>query len=76
MTSPVGTIVRKVFTGWSGDSSADTAAASLTVDGAKSVTANWRTDYTQLYMIAGGLAALLVALLVASLIVVVVVIRR
>jgi hypothetical protein len=62
--SPVGMIVRQVFTGWTGDYSVDTAKASIIIDGPKMVTANWRTDYLQLYiliivivLILGGLGA-------------------
>jgi hypothetical protein len=48
-----GSIIRQVFTGWSGDFSGDTATASLTMDSPKAITANWRTDYTRLYMLIG-----------------------
>ncbi|MGQ9543240.1 MAG: InlB B-repeat-containing protein [Candidatus Bathyarchaeia archaeon] len=36
-----------VFIEWTGDSSATTNSASITMDGPKSVSANWRTDYTK-----------------------------
>jgi hypothetical protein len=48
-----GSIIRQVFTGWSGDFSGDTATASLTIDSPKTITANWRTDHTRLYMLIG-----------------------
>jgi hypothetical protein len=48
-----GSIIRQVFTGWSGDFSGDTATASLTIDSPKVITANWRTDHTRLYMLIG-----------------------
>jgi len=64
VTSPEGTIIRQVFTGWSGDLSDTTATASVTMDGPKTVTAGWRTDYMQLYMITGGGAAIVGALVV------------
>ena len=48
-----GSIIRQVFTGWSGDFSGDTATASLTMDSPKAITANWRTDYTRLYVLIG-----------------------
>ncbi len=64
VTSPEGTIIRQVFTGWSGDLSDITAAASVTMDGPKTVTAGWRTDYMQLYMIIGGGAVIIGALVV------------
>jgi len=49
--SPVGFIIQQVFTGWSGDSTATTTTATILMDGPKTVIANWRTDYTQLYAI-------------------------
>jgi len=48
-----GLLIRQIFTGWSGDFSGDTATASLTMDSPVAVTANWRTDYTRLYMLIG-----------------------
>jgi len=59
VTSPQGKIIRQVFTGWSGDFSATTPSASVTMNGPKTITANWRTDYMQLYMIIGGVLVLL-----------------
>jgi cellobiose-specific phosphotransferase system component IIC len=49
-----GAIVRQVFTGWSGDITDTSEAASLTMDSPKVITANWRTDFVQLYMLIGG----------------------
>lgn len=54
VTSPAGAIIRQVFIGWSGDYSGTTASASLIMDGPKTVTANWRTDYTHLYLLIVG----------------------
>jgi uncharacterized repeat protein (TIGR02543 family) len=51
VTSPVGFIIQQVFTGWSGDSTATTTTATILMDNSKTVIANWRTDYTQLYAI-------------------------
>jgi hypothetical protein len=51
VTSPVGTIVRQVFTGWSGDYTGDTASASVIVDQPKTVTAGWKNDFLQLYIL-------------------------
>ena len=48
-----GMLIRHIFAGWSGDYSGDTATASLTMDSPMAVTANWRTDYTRLYMLIG-----------------------
>jgi hypothetical protein len=51
VTSPIGIIIRQVFTGWSGDFTGDTASASVVMNEPKTVTANWTTDYMQLYII-------------------------
>ena len=59
VTSPQGAIIRQVFTDWSGDYSGTATSASVTLDGPKTVTANWRNDYSQLYMIIGGGVVLL-----------------
>ena len=48
-----GIIIRHIFTGWSGDYSGDIATASVIMDSPKAITANWRTDHTQLYMLIG-----------------------
>ncbi len=40
-----GTGTRYLFTGWSGDSTASTAAASLAMDGPRTVIAAWRTEH-------------------------------
>ncbi|MDY6917264.1 MAG: S8 family peptidase [Chloroflexota bacterium] len=61
VTSPVGTIVRKVFTGWSGDLSDDSPSATVVMDSPKTVTAQWRNDYLYLYVLLGGLLVVVVA---------------
>jgi len=38
-----------VFKYWSGDSAASALAATITMDGPKTATAAWKTDYTQAY---------------------------
>ncbi len=59
-----GIIIRHIFTGWSGDFSGDTATATLTIDVPKDITANWRTDYIQLYILIGGILVILVAVII------------
>jgi len=54
VTSPQGLIIRQVCTGWSGDSTATTPTTTILMDKPKAVTANWRTDYVQLYILIGG----------------------
>jgi hypothetical protein len=63
VTSPVGMIVRQVFNGWSGDYTGDAASSSVIINSPMTVTASWKTDYLQLYIliivivvILGGLA--------------------
>ena len=48
-----GMLIRHIFAGWSGDFSGDTATASVTMNSPMAVTANWRADYTRLYMLIG-----------------------
>jgi hypothetical protein len=50
----VGFGIRHIFTGWSGDLSATTPTTTLVMDSPIAVTANWRTDFTQLYIIIGA----------------------
>lgn len=58
VTSPLGTLIRQVFTGWSGDSTAVTPSANIRMSSPKTVTANWRTDYLYLYILIGGIVGL------------------
>jgi uncharacterized repeat protein (TIGR02543 family) len=51
VTTPVGTIIQQVFTGWSGDSADTTPAATIVMDSPKRVIASWRTDHTNLYIL-------------------------
>jgi len=55
-----GIIIRHIFTGWSGDFTATTATTSVTMNSPKAITANWRTDYTQLYIIIAGVIGIIV----------------
>jgi uncharacterized repeat protein (TIGR02543 family) len=57
-----------VFDHWSGDSTATTPSASITMDGPKAVTAEWRTDNTMPYTIIGAVVAL-IAIAIAALLV-------
>ena len=58
VTSPLGTLIRQVFTGWSGDSIATTSSANILMSSPKTVTANWRTEYLYLYILIGGIVGL------------------
>jgi len=59
VTASEGMIVRQVFTGWSGDYSGDTTSASIIMDGPKTVTADWKTDLMQLYIVIIGVVVIL-----------------
>lgn len=56
--SPIGAIIQKRFSSWSGDSTAETETAVIVMDAARTVTVVWRTDYTQLLIL---LAAVVIA---------------
>lgn len=56
-----GMIVRQVFDGWSGDFEGDLAADEITIEKAMIITANWRTDYIQLYILVGGVVVIAAA---------------
>lgn len=64
VASSEGAIIRQVFIGWSGDYSGNTASASVIMDVPRTVVANWKTDYMQLYMIIGGGVIVVGALIV------------
>jgi hypothetical protein len=55
-----GIIIRHIFTGWSGDFTATAAATSVTMNSPKAITANWRTDYIQLYILIAGVTGIIV----------------
>lgn len=48
-----GLIIRQVFTGWTGDFAGTAPTTTLTMNAPMAVTANWRIDYTRLYMLIG-----------------------
>jgi uncharacterized repeat protein (TIGR02543 family) len=52
----VGVIIQHHFAGWSGDSTAATPAASIIMDEPRTLTANWRSDYSRLCIVIGILA--------------------
>ena len=53
--APRGFLVRSVFKKWTGDISSGSPSVSLVMDEAKSVAAEWTTDYSQAVLV-GGLA--------------------
>lgn len=71
VTTVEGVIIRHIFTGWSGNFTGTTANGALTMNSPTAVTANWRTDYIQLYILIGG-----VVVLGAAIVAVIVVLRK
>lgn len=61
VTSPVGIIIQQIFDGWGGDFTTDTPTATITMNSPKTVVANWRTDYTRVYLVIMGALAAIVA---------------
>jgi hypothetical protein len=59
VTTPVGMIVRQVFNGWSGDYTGNAASASVMINSPMTVTASWKTDYLQLYILIIGVVVVL-----------------
>ena len=62
--SSVGLIIRHVCTGWSGGIDVTSPTATVPMDGPKTVTANWRTDYTRLYILIVVCVAALTAIII------------
>jgi uncharacterized repeat protein (TIGR02543 family) len=58
LASSDGIIIRHLFTKWSGDSLDTTPVASILMDKPKTVVANWRTNYSQLYILIGIIVVL------------------
>jgi len=46
-----GSIIQHTFTGWSGDLTGKETSVSLTIDGPKTIRANWETNYTRFYLL-------------------------
>ena len=70
VTSPAGFLIQQVLVSWTGDASTTSPKEKIIMDRPKTVTAQWRTDYTQLYV------AIVVAVGVVIGLVVVIVRRR
>ncbi len=58
VASPEGWLIQYFFTRWSGSSPSTSTKPSttITMDESKTVVAKWRTDYTRLYILLGGIA--------------------
>jgi len=54
-------LVSKVFSGWTGDATATSRSIVVMMDGPKQLTATWSDNYTNVYIAAGGVAAVVVA---------------
>ena len=57
-----------VFQRWSGDLTANTASATIMMDGPKNVRAEWASDNSQAYMILGGIVGAVVVVLLVVLV--------
>jgi hypothetical protein len=58
--SPVGIGIQRVFVEWTGDFTGNNPQGSVTMDGPKTVTATWTTNYFQVYVIIGAIVAIAV----------------
>ena len=59
-----GLIIKHIFTGWSGDISGTELTVTLTVNSPITVTANWRNEYTGLYILISGVVVLAAATII------------
>ena len=57
---------KRTFQGWTGDSNDSSPSASIQMDGPKTVKGQWAADYSQPYMILGGLAAAIAVVIVVA----------
>ena len=57
---------KTVFQAWTGDSTANTATATIVMDAPKTVQAQWTTDNSEPYMILGGLCAAVVVVIILA----------
>jgi hypothetical protein len=64
IASPLGVIVRDVFTGWSGNINDSTSQTCVYMDGPKSIVANWHKDYIQLLILIAVILSLVSILLI------------
>jgi hypothetical protein len=69
VSTSTGILIRHMFTGWSGDSEEIEAAASILMDKPRTIVSNWRTDYSQLYILVAIAAMLLAGGIVTALLV-------
>jgi len=53
-------LIQQVFMQWQGDSTSTSPQASITMNGPKTVTAQWTTTYTNLYIAGGAVAMILI----------------
>jgi hypothetical protein len=53
-----GLIIQHFFTGWSGDVTKTAPVANITMNKPLTIVANWRTDYSRLYLLAGVIVIL------------------
>lgn len=61
---------RIVFKAWTGDAPSTSVSASIWMNGPKTVTAEWNTDNTMVYVVIGAIVAVLVVVLIVALLLV------
>jgi len=64
VTSPSGILIQQILVSWTGDTSATSPQGKIVMDRPKTVTAQWRTDYTQLYVAVAVAIGVIVGLVV------------
>ena len=62
---PAGFLTYYIFTKWSGDYTGNEYMASIIMNSPKTITAEWITDYSQLYLAIGGVGGLIVIILIS-----------
>jgi hypothetical protein len=60
VTSPEGYLIQQVFVQWQGDYTGTSPQASITMNGPKTVNAEWTTSYTNVYAAGAALIALVI----------------
>jgi len=66
VATPSGFLFQQVLIGWTGDISTTSPQGKIVVDGPKTVTAQWRTDHTQLYVTVAASVGVIIGLVVVT----------
>ncbi|MCW4019959.1 MAG: hypothetical protein NWF14_01835 [Candidatus Bathyarchaeota archaeon] len=60
VTSPTGLLIQHAFDRWSGDITSTSPTVTVIMNSPKTITATWRTDYTQLIIVVGTILIVIV----------------